>query len=86
MIFQTKSPMTPFMFSELKKIFNQLLRLVFRKDAIDQVGKILKKITNKKKILRRRLGRCWLYHKISFRAKLKYHRRKNELLKVNIKR
>ena len=41
--------MTPFMFSELKKIFNQLLRLVFRKDAIDQVGKILKKITNKKK-------------------------------------
>ena len=41
------------MFSELEKIFNQLLRLVFRKDAIDQTDAILKKskkewLTNKK--------------------------------------
>ena len=43
-IFQTNSPMIPFMFSELEKIFNQLLRLVFKKDAIDQAGVILKKI------------------------------------------
>ena len=42
-IFQTNSPMIPFMFSELEKIFNQLLRLVFRKDAIDQTDAILKK-------------------------------------------
>ena len=34
------------MFSELEKIFNQLLRLVFRKDAIDQAGAILKKNKN----------------------------------------
>ena len=43
-IFQTNSPMIPFIFSELGQIFNQLLRLVFRKDAIDQAGAILKKI------------------------------------------
>ena len=39
-IFQTNSPMIPFMFSELEKIFNQLLRLVFRKDVIDHAGAI----------------------------------------------
>ena len=33
---QSNSPMIPFMFSGLEKIFNQLLRLVFRKGAIDQ--------------------------------------------------
>ena len=43
-IFQTNSPMIPFMFSELEIIFYQLLRLVFRKDAIDQAGAILEKI------------------------------------------
>ena len=42
--FQTNSPMIPFMFSELEKIFNQLLRFVYRKDAIDQAGTILNKI------------------------------------------
>ena len=36
--------MKPFMFSELEKIYNQLLRLVFRKDVIDQAGTISKKI------------------------------------------
>lgn len=29
-IFQTNSPMLPFMFSELEKLFNQLLRLVIK--------------------------------------------------------
>ena len=53
LIFQTNSPMIPFMFSELEKIFNQLIRLVFRKGAIDQASTISKKIkkdwhTNKK--------------------------------------
>ena len=43
-IFQTNSPMIPFMFKELEKIFNQLLRLVVRKEVIDQAGRILKKI------------------------------------------
>ena len=48
--------MISFIFSELEQIFNQLLRLVFRKDAIDQVGTILKKtikewLTNKKNYL-----------------------------------
>ena len=39
-IFQTNSPMTPFVSSEPEKIFNQLLILVLRKDAIDQAGTI----------------------------------------------
>ena len=43
-IFQTNSPVIPFMFSELEKIFKQLIRLVFRKDAIDQASTISKKI------------------------------------------
>ena len=41
------------MFSQLEEIFNQLIRLVFRKGAIDQADTISKKIkkewlTNKK--------------------------------------
>ena len=44
LIFQTNSPMIPFMFSELEKIFNQLIRLVFRKGAIDQASTVSKKI------------------------------------------
>ena len=56
LIFQTNSPMIPFMFSELEKIFNQLIRLVFRKGAIDQASTVSKKIkkdwhTNKKNYL-----------------------------------
>ena len=51
-IFQTNSPMISFMCSGLEKIFNQLLRLVFSKDVIDQTGGILEKnkewLTNKK--------------------------------------
>ena len=48
--------MIPFVFSQLEEIFNQLIRLVFRKDAIDQAGTISKKIkkewlTNKKNYL-----------------------------------
>ena len=43
-VLRTNLPTIPFMFSELEKIFNQLLRLVFREDAIDQTGIILKKI------------------------------------------
>ena len=48
--------MIPFMFSELEKIFNQLIRLVFRKDPIGQASTISKKIkkewlTNKKNYL-----------------------------------
>ena len=44
------------MFSELEKVFNQLISLVFRKDAIDQASTISKKIkkewlTNKKNYL-----------------------------------
>ena len=44
------------MFSELEKIFNQLIRLVFRKDPIGQASTISKKIkkewlTNKKNYL-----------------------------------
>ena len=55
-IFQTNSPMIPFMFSQLEEIFNQLIRLVFRKGAIDQADTISKKIkkewlTNKKNYL-----------------------------------
>ena len=55
-IFKTNSPMIPFMFSQLEEIFNQLIRLVFKKDAIDQAGTISKKIkkewlTNKKNYL-----------------------------------
>ena len=46
-ILQTNSPMIPFMFSELEKIFNQLIRLVFMKDAIDQASTISKKIKKK---------------------------------------
>ena len=54
--FQTNSPMIPFMFSQLEEIFNQLIRLVFRKGAIDQADTISKKIkkewlTNKKNYL-----------------------------------
>ena len=56
LIFQTNSPMIPFMFSELEKILNQLIRLVFRKGAIDQASTVSKKIkkdwhTNKKNYL-----------------------------------
>ena len=36
------------MFRELEKIFNQLLRLVFSRDAIDQANTILK---TKKKVV-----------------------------------
>ena len=43
-IFQTNSPVIAFMFSELEKIFKQLIRLVFRKDAIDQASTISKKL------------------------------------------
>ena len=55
-VLRTNLPPIPFMFSELEKIFNQLLRLVFREDAIDQIGTVLKKIkkdwlTNKKNYL-----------------------------------
>ena len=44
------------MFSELEKIFNQLIRLVFRKDPIGQASTVSKKIkkewlTNKKNYL-----------------------------------
>ena len=39
-IFQTNSSIIPFMFSELENIFNQLLKLVFRKDITDQAGAI----------------------------------------------
>ena len=46
LIFQINSPMISFMFGGLEKIFNQLLRLIFRKDAIDQTGAILEKIKN----------------------------------------
>ena len=50
--------MIPFMFSKLEKIFNQLLRLVFRKDAIGQVVAIKKK---KKKI-----KKVWLTNKKTY--------------------
>ena len=51
-VLRTNLPTIPFMFSELEKIFNQLLRLVFREDAIDQTGIIKKEqLTNKKNYL-----------------------------------
>ena len=58
------------MFSELEKIFNQLTRFLFRKDAIDQASTILKKIkkdwvANKKYYL---LSQWWHCYKISFTA------------------
>ena len=60
------------MFSELKKNIDQLLRHVFREDAIDNDGTILKKIKKEwltnKRMHKRQLSRCWLCHKISFRV------------------
>ena len=55
-IFKTNSAMIPFMFSELEKIFNQLITLLFRKYAIDQSSTVSKKIkkewlTNKQNCL-----------------------------------
>ena len=39
--------MVPFMSNELEKIINQLLRLIFKKDALDQAKSIVTKMKRK---------------------------------------
>ena len=46
-IFQTDFPVVPFMSCELEKIINQLLRLIFKKDALDQAESIVTKMKRK---------------------------------------
>ena len=46
-IFQYDRPMVPFMSNELEKIINQLLRLIFKKDALDQPESIVTKMKRK---------------------------------------
>ena len=45
-IFQTDNPMLPFVGDELQKIVRQLIRLVFRKSAIDEAGTIVNILKN----------------------------------------
>ena len=46
-IFQTDRPIVPFMSNEQEKIINQLLRLIFKKDALDQAESIVTKMKRK---------------------------------------
>ena len=46
-IFQTDRPMVPFMSNELEKIISQLLRLIFKKDDLDQAESIVTKMKRK---------------------------------------
>ena len=46
-IFQTNRPMVPFMCDELMKILDQLLRLMFRRDALEEADTTLKKLKKK---------------------------------------
>ena len=82
--------MIPFMFSQLEEIFNQLIRLVFRKDAIDQAGTISKKIKeewlkNKKNYLEDGLVDVGSQQDI-FYSKLKYQLRKNDPSGTTVRR
>ena len=43
-IFQTDTPMIPFMFSELEKIYTKLLRLVFRRNCLEETSSITKRL------------------------------------------
>ena len=45
--FQTDRSMVPFLLNELEKIVNLLLRLIFKKDALDKANTIVKKISLK---------------------------------------
>ena len=43
-IFQTDIPMIPFMFEELERIYNKLLRLVIRSDSLEETQSITKRL------------------------------------------
>ena len=55
-IFQTDTPMVPFMRDEVEAILNQLLCLIFWKDALDKAGTPLKRLTKTKHHLEDGLG------------------------------
>ena len=46
-IFQTDNPVVPFMRDELNTTLNQLLHLIFRKDALDKADMPLKRFKKK---------------------------------------
>ena len=46
-IFQTDNPMVPYIRGELETILNQLLPLIFRKDALDKADTPLKRLNKK---------------------------------------
>ena len=46
-IFQTDNPMVPFIRDELEMILNQLLQLIFWKDALDKADILLKRLNKK---------------------------------------
>ena len=43
-IFQTDIPLIPFMFEELERIYNKLLRLVIRRDSLEETQSITKRL------------------------------------------
>ena len=46
-IFQTDRPMLPFMLKELERVFDQLIRLVMKRDAIKEADTIIRKLKEK---------------------------------------